>query len=318
MGVLIAALLAGATIGTASAQAPYPNRPIRVVVPFGAGGFADITVRLVGQKLSERSGQQVVIENRPSAGGIIAANAVTSAQPDGYTLFVFSSGIALSKALLKTMPFDPASAFAPISTLALFDLLLLVKTDSPMQTLRDALETARADPAKFNIGTINPGSTQNVTAELLRSATGVPMTIVPHRTSAEVLTSLLRGDTQIGIDSYAALKSPIDGKQIRAIAGSGTKRSPMQPDVPILRESGVDAAVDGWNSLVAPGQTPKEIIAVLNGHIRAIIADPDFQRRMLELGGEPLAGTPEELEARLKSDIAMWAAVVKKAGLEPH
>jgi tripartite-type tricarboxylate transporter receptor subunit TctC len=202
--------------------------------------------------------------------------------------------------------------------LALFDLLLLVKTDSPMQTLRDALETARADPAKFNIGTINPGSTQNVTAELLRSATGVPMTIVPHRTSAEVLTSLLRGDTQIGIDSYAALKSPIDGKQIRAIAGSGTKRSPMQPDVPILRESGVDAAVDGWNSLVAPGQTPKEIIAVLNGHIRAIIADPDFQRRMLELGGEPLAGTPEELEARLKSDIAMWAAVVKKAGLEPH
>jgi tripartite-type tricarboxylate transporter receptor subunit TctC len=317
-GVLVALLLQAATVGTASAQAPYPSRPIRVVVPFGPGGFADITVRLVGQKLAERTGQQVVIENRPSAGGIIAANAVTSAQPDGYTLFVFSSGIALSKALLKTMPFDPATAFTSISTMALFDLLLLVKTDSPMQTLKDALDTARADPAKFNVGTINPGSTQNVTAELLRSTTGIAMTIVPHRTSAEVLTSLLRGDTQIGVDSYAALKSPIDAKQVRAIAASGSKRSPMQPNVPTLRESGVDAAVDGWNSLVAPAGTPKDIVAVLNGHVRAIISDPDFQRRMLDLGGEPVAGSPEELDARLKSDIDMWAAVVKKAGLEPH
>jgi tripartite-type tricarboxylate transporter receptor subunit TctC len=317
-GMLVALLLTGTTIETASAQAPYPNRPIRVVVPFGPGGFADITIRLAGQKLAERTGQQVVIENRPSAGGIIAANAVTSAPTDGYTLFVFSSGIALSKALLKTMPFDPATAFTSVSTLALFDLLLLVKTDSPTRTLKDALDTARADPGKFNIGTINPGSTQNVTAELLRSATGIPMTVVPHRTSAEVLTSLLRGDTQIGVESYAALKSPIDGKQIRAIASSGSKRSPMQPNVPTLRESGVDAAVDGWNSLVAPAGTPKDIIAVLNGHVRAIIADPDFQKRMLELGGEPVAGSPEELDARLKSDIAMWAAVVKKAGLEPH
>jgi tripartite-type tricarboxylate transporter receptor subunit TctC len=316
-GVLVALLLQAA-VGTANAQAPYPSRPIRVVVPFGPGGFADITVRLVGQKLAERTGQQVVIENRPSAGGIIAANAVTSAQPDGYTLFVFSSGIALSKALLKTMPFDPATAFTSISTMALFDLLLLVKTDSPMQTLKDALDTARADPAKFNVGTINPGSTQNVTAELLRSTTGIAMTIVPHRTSAEVLTSLLRGDTQIGVDSYAALKSPIDAKQVRAIAASGSKRSPMQPNVPTLRESGVDAAVDGWNSLVAPAGTPKDIVAVLNGHVRAIISDPDFQRRMLDLGGEPVAGSPEELDARLKSDIDMWAAVVKKAGLEPH
>src|SRR4051812_34205101 len=166
-GVLVALLLGSAAIETARAQAPYPSRPIRIVVPFGPGGFADITVRLVGQKLAERTSQQVVIENRPSAGGIIAANAVTSAQSDGYTLFVFSSGIALSKALLKTMPFDPATAFTSISTMALFDLLLLVKTDSPMQTLKDALDTARADPSKFNVGTINPGSTQNVTAELL-------------------------------------------------------------------------------------------------------------------------------------------------------
>ena len=204
-GLLIGFLLGAISIFPASAQAPYPNRPIHIVVPFGPGGFADITVRLLAQRLAERINGQVVIENRPGAGGITAATAVISAEPDGYTLFVFSSGIALSKSLLKSMPFDPATAFTPISTMALFDLLLLVKTDSPMHTLKDALDAARADPQKFNVGTINPGSTQNVTGELLRSTAGIPMTVVPHRTSAEVLTSLLRGDTQIGIESYAAL-----------------------------------------------------------------------------------------------------------------
>jgi tripartite-type tricarboxylate transporter receptor subunit TctC len=317
-GILIALVIGAASVVPASAQAPYPNRPIRIVVPFGPGGFADITVRLLGQKLAERTGAQVVIENRPGAGGVIAATAVTSAEPDGYTLFVFSSGIALSKSLLKSMPFDPVTAFAPISTMALFDLLLLVKADSPMRTLKDALDTARADPQKFNVGTINPGSTQNVTGELLRATAGIPMTVVPHRTSAEVLTSLLRGDTQIGIESYAALKSPIEAKQIRAIASSGSKRSPLEPDVPTLRESGIDAAVDGWNSLVAPAGTPREVVTLLNGHVRAIIGDPDFQKRMIELGGEPFASSPEELDARLKSDIDMWAAVVKKAGLAPN
>src|ERR1700730_9051564 len=246
---MIACAIGLASILPVHAQAPYPSHPIRIVVPFGPGGFADITVRLLGQKLTERTGAQVAIENRPGAGGIVAATSVISSPPDGYTLFVFSSGIALSKWLLKSMPFHPVTAFAPISTMALFDLLLLVKDDSPIHTFKDALDTARRDPQKFNVGTISPGSTQNVTGELLRSATGIAMTIVPHRTSADVLTSLLRGDIQIGVDSYAALKSAIDAKSVRAIASSGSKRSPQQPDVPTMRELGLDATVDGWNSL---------------------------------------------------------------------
>jgi tripartite-type tricarboxylate transporter receptor subunit TctC len=318
-----AAVLIVLAIGLASplpsrAEAPYPSRPIRIVVPFGPGGFADIIVRLLAQRLSERTGAQVIVENRPGAGGIVAATTVISAAPDGYTLFVFSSGIALSKSLLKSMPFDPETAFAPISIMAQFDLLLLVKADSPFQTLKDALDAARADPQKFTIGTINPGSTQNVTGELLRSASGIPMTIVPHRTSADVLTLLLRGDTAIGVETYAAPKSVIDAGQVRALASSGSKRSPQQPDVPTLRESGIDAAVDGWNSLVAPVGTPRDIIVFLNGHVRAITGDPDFRKRVIELGGEPVSGSPEELDARLKSDVAMWASVVKKAGLEPN
>ncbi len=316
--LLAALFIGGALIGSAAAQSAYPTRPVRVIIPFGPGGFADITMRLVSQKLSERIGQQVVIENRPSAGGIVAGSAVTSAQPDGYTLFVLSSGIALSKALLKTMPFDPGTAFTPVSTLAFFDLLLLVKADSPMKTLQDALALAKKDPGKFNVGTISPGSTQNVTGELYKSATGIPMTIIPYRTSGDVLTSLLRDDTQIGIESYAALKSAIDAKTIRAIAASGDKRSPQQPDVPTLKESKIDAEVVGWNALVAPAGTPKDVIAFLNGHVRAIVESDDFKSRMLDLGGVAGASSPEELDKRLQADIAMWAAVVKKAGLEPH
>ena len=255
--LLIALAIGLASILPARAQAPYPNRPIRIVVPFGPGGFADITVRLLGQKLTERTGAQVIIENRPGAGGIVAANAVISSPPDGYTLFVFSSGIALSKSLLKSMPFDPVTAFSPISTMALFDLLLLVKADSPIHTLKDALDTARVDPQKFNVGTINPGSTQNVTGELLRSTTGIPMTIVPHRTSAEVLTSLLRGDIQIGVESYAALKSAIDAGRSAPSPPPAANVRRNNPTCRRLRESGLDAAVDGWNSLVAPAGTPK-------------------------------------------------------------
>jgi tripartite-type tricarboxylate transporter receptor subunit TctC len=302
----------------AAAQAPYPSRPIRIVVPFGAGGLADITMRLLGQKLAERTGAQVVIENRPSAGGIVAANAVITAPPDGYTLFVLSSGVVLSTALLKTMPFDPATAFAPISTVAFFDMLLLAKADSPMRTTKDMLAAARSDPAKFNIGTINPGSTQNIAAELLRSATGIPMTIVPHRNTADVLTSLLRGDTQIGVESYAALKSPIDAPHIRAIAATGETRSPMQPDVPTLKENGVNAVVLGWNSLAAPAGTQKDIVALLNGHVRAVVESADFKKRILELGSEAKATTQAELAALVASDIAKWAAVIKAAGIEPH
>jgi len=318
LSVLVALAFAGAAVGNANAQTPYPNKPIRIVIPFGPGGLADITTRLMAQRLSERTGQQVVIENRPGAGGVVAANAVIAAPPDGYTLFVLSSGIILSTSLLKTMPFDPRTAFTPVSTVAFFDLLLLAKGDSPLRTTADMLTSARANPAAFNVATINPGSTQNITAELVKSATGIPMTIVPHRSSGEVLTSLLRGDIQIGVESYAALKAPIDAGQVRAIAATGEKRSPMQPNVPTLKENGVDAVVVGWNGIAAPAQTPKEVVATLSGHIRAIVDAPDFKKRVLDLGTEARATTPEELTAIVAADAAKWAAVIKKAGIEPR
>jgi tripartite-type tricarboxylate transporter receptor subunit TctC len=315
-GWLFALLLGGAVFAAAQAQPSYPDRPIRIVIGFGPGGLADITMRLVGQKLTELTGQQVVIENRPSAGGIVAASAVTSARPDGYTLFVLSSGIAISRSLIKTMPFDPVADFAPISTVAYFDLLILAQAQSPLRSVSDVIAAARANPGRFNVGTINPGSTQNLSAELLKTATGVNMTIVPYRSTPEVLTALLRDDIHIMIESYAALKAPIDDGRVRPIASTGETRSPMLPTVPTLRESGVAAEVVGWNALVAPAQTPRPIVELLNRHVTTIVAQPDFRQRLIELGTEARASTPEELGARLSADIDKWAAVIKQAGIE--
>jgi tripartite-type tricarboxylate transporter receptor subunit TctC len=315
-GWLFALLLGGAMLAAAQAQPSYPDRPIRIVIGFGPGGLADITMRLVGQKLTELTGQQVVIENRPSAGGIVAASAVTSARPDGYTLFVLSSGIAISRSLIKTMPFDPVADFAPISTVAYFDLLILAQAQSPLRSVNDVIAAARANPGRFNVGTINPGSTQNLSAELLKAATGVNMTIVPYRSTPEVLTALLRDDVHIMIESYAALKAPIDDGRVRPIASTGETRSPMLPNVPTLRESGVGAEVVGWNALVAPAQTPRPIVEQLNRHVTTIVAQPDFRQRLIELGTEARASTPEELGARLSADIDKWAAVIKQAGIE--
>jgi tripartite-type tricarboxylate transporter receptor subunit TctC len=315
-GWLFALLLGGAMLAAAQAQPSYPDRPIRIVIGFGPGGLADITMRLVGQKLTELTGQQVVIENRPSAGGIVAASAVTSARPDGYTLFVLSSGIAISRSLIKTMPFDPVADFAPISTVAYFDLLILVPAQSPLRSVNDVTAAARANPGRFNVGTINPGSTQNLSAELLKAATGVNMTIVPYRSTPEVLTALLRDDVHIMIESYAALKAPIDDGRVRPIAATGETRSPVLPNVPTLRESGLGAEVVGWNALVAPAQTPRPIVELLNRHVTTIVAQPDFRQRLIELGTEARASTPEELGARLAADIDKWAAVIKQAGIE--
>jgi tripartite-type tricarboxylate transporter receptor subunit TctC len=313
------ALLLAIALTAASAHAqPYPTRPIRIVIGFGPGGLADITMRLLGAKLTELTGQQVIIENRPSAGGIVAASAVTSAQPDGYTLFVLSSGIAISKSLLKTMPFDPVADFTPISTVAYFDLLILASASSPLRTISDVTAAARVNPSKFNVGTINPGSTQNLSAELIKSATGVNMTVIPYRSTGEVLTALLRDDVQIMVESYAALKAAIDDGKVRAIAGTGEARSPMLPNVPTLRESGVAADVVGWNALVAPAQTPKETVATLNTLVRKVVAMPDFRGRLIDLGTEAKASSETELGARLAADIDKWAAVVKAAGLEPR
>jgi len=309
------ALLALSLANPAAAQSNYPDKPIRFVVPFAAGGLADITMRIVGEKLGERLGQRIIIDNRPSGGGVAAAQAVATAPADGYTLITLTNGTAISVSLFKSLPFDPVKDFVPISSVAYFDILLLVNNSSPIKTVGDLLAAAKSANGTMNIGTINPGSTQNLSAELFKSVAGISAQIVPFKGSPDVQVALMRNDITVGFESYAALKGGIDAKDIRAIASSGVERS--LPDVPTVKASGVPAySVVGWNALFAPAGTPPDVVAKLNKEIREILAMPDVRKRILELGTEPKASTPEEIADRLKEDIRKWATVIEQAKIE--
>lgn len=299
--------------GMASAQATYPDQPIKIILPFGAGGLADISTRLVAQKLAEQLGQQVVIENRPGAGGIVAANATRSAAADGYTLTLFANGTAISQTLFK-LPYDLTRDFAPISTMAYFDLVLLTRASGPLQSLDDVL--AESKKRQIVLGTINPGSTQNLSAELFRSLSGINAMVVPFKATPEVLTALIRGDVDVMFESYAALKSAVEAGQARAIATTGAERSAWLPHVPTVRESGVSGyEVTGWNALFAPAGTPADRIGRLNQAINRVMAMPEVRQRFLELGTLAKGSTPAELEAILTRDIAKWADVIRQAGI---
>lgn len=311
----LVALFALAPFAPGQAQV-YPNRPVRIVLPFAAGGVADITARLVAEKLSEKLGQRFVVENVPGAGGIAAARAVLSAPADGHTLAMLTNGTAVSVSLFKSLPFDPLKDFTPISILGLFDLVIVTNEESKFRTLGEFLDAARAAPGKLNVGTISVGSSQNLTAELLKATTGVDFAIIPFRATPDAIVALLRNDVQVVIDIYAALRPALADKKVRAIASTGTERSQALADVPTVLQSGVrDFEVTSWNALYAPAGTAPEIVAQLNAALREVLASPDLKKRFSDFGIEAKASTPEELNARLKSDIAKWSAVIAKAGI---
>jgi tripartite-type tricarboxylate transporter receptor subunit TctC len=306
-------LAAAAFAGPVGAQ-NYPTRPIRVVVPFAAGGMADITTRLLSEKLGEKLGERIIIENEPGAGGIVAARQVLSAPADGYTLTLITSGTATSVPRFNRLPFDPVKDFAPISGFSVFDITLATNASAPYATLGDFLKEVRARPGEINVGTINVGSTQNLATELLRSAAGVNFAIVPYRTTPDLLVALLRNDIALAIDYYATMKGALEDGKLRLLATSGEKRAAFSPNVPTVAEAGVPGyEAKSWNALFAKTGTPPPIIAKLNLAIREIVAQPDFRQRMLDLGLEAQAGPPEEIAARLKADIAKWAKVIDEA-----
>lgn len=314
--VCMTAMVAGTLPRTAAAQAEsFPSRPIRIVIPFAAGGFADITMRVLADKLGERLKQRVFIENRPGGGGVVAAQAVTSAPADGYTLFVLAVGTAMSVALFKSLPFDAVKDFAPISSVAQFDMLLLTNASSPIHTLDELLADARQRGERVNLGTTLAGSSQFLAGALFRSVTDIKAVQVPFRTTPDLLVALLRGDVDVAIESYGALKSAIDDGKVRPIVSSGTVRS--LPDVPTAAEAGLPGYVMvGWNALFAPAGTPPEIIARLNKEIVAVLAMPEVIKRMAELGGQARSSTPAALGDFLEKDIAKWKMVVERARIE--
>jgi len=292
----------------------YPNRPVRIVLPFAAGGVADITTRLIAEKLGDKLGERFIVDNQPGAGGISAARSVLAAPADGYTLALLTNGTAISVPLFKSLPFDPVKDFAPISGFSLFDLTFTTNVTGPYATLGDFLKGARANPGKLNVGTINVGSTQNLGAELLRSTAGINVTIIPYRTTPDTVIALLRNDVQLAVEYYATMKSGIEDGKLRLLATSGAKRSQFAPDAPTVAEAGVPGyEVRSWNALFAKAGTPPDIIARLNQAVREAVALPDIRQRMLELGLDAQAGPPAEIAARLKADIAKWGKVIEDA-----
>ena len=310
------ALLAVALSATANAQSNYPNRPIQLIVPYGAGGVADVGMRILADKLSGPLKQQVVVENRPGAGGIVAAKAVATAAPDGYNVLMTGNNNAISVALFKSLPYDILNDFESTSTVSFFDLLMVTKAGSPLKSVADVVKTAKASPGKMNIGTINPGSTQNLAAELFRSTTDIKVTIVPFRTSADMHTALLRGDIDLMFEFFTAAHGLIADNKVVALASTGPKRSAYLPNVPTVVESGIkDFEVQSWNGISVPAKTPKDVVQVLTKAINQVLPSPDVQEKAKKLGMDMHGSTPEQMTARMKSDIAKWSAVIAKAGI---
>jgi len=274
-----------------------------------------VTLRLAGEALNANLGQPLIVENRPGAGGVAATSTMLNANADGYTLIVLTNGTAIAESQFK-LDYDVQSALRPVSALAWFDLILLVNPASHVDSVSALLERARNSPRGLRIATINPGSTQHLSAELFKEEAGIDATIISYRTTPDVLGALLRNEVDLVIDAYTALKGAIDGGQVRPIAVTGSKRNVVLPQVPTVAESGLpDYVVEGWNALYTNAKVPDAVVARLNAAVVAAADDARIKQRFQELGVEARGSTPEEIQQRFIADIAKWHAVMVEAGL---
>jgi tripartite-type tricarboxylate transporter receptor subunit TctC len=300
------------------AQVTFPRRSVTIVVPFAAGGIADLTARAVGEHMSRQLGQPVVIENRPSAGSIVASQAVARARADGHTLLLMSNGNAVSVGLFRRLPYDPVRDFAPIGLLGRFDLGVFVAADSPHGSLAELIAFARARPGELKVGTVTPGSTQHLAAQLFLTRAGLRGLSVPYRGTPAVLTALRAGEVDVAFEILGPMLGQVQAGAIRVLAVSAGQRMPALPQVPTVQESGVaDYDVSSWNALAAPAGTPAAAIRRLNETARAALADPGVQARLTALGVRPMASSPDELAALLAAEIRRWGEVIRQAGIQP-
>jgi len=299
----------------ALAQA-YPSKPVHIVVPFGPSGVADITTRTIAPKLGDELGQPIVVDNLPGAGGIRAAEAVAHAEPDGHTLLLLTNGNAVSQALFKSLPYDPANDFAMISTVGYFSMVIVTGAQSQLKTLRDVITTAKANPGKLNVGTITPGGTQHLAGELFLSTAGLEALVVPHKTTGEVIVAVRNGNVDLAVDFIAPLISAIRSGQLRALAVTAAKRFPGLADVPTVIEAGMPGYdVASWNALAAPAKTPRPVIDKVRVALIKALAAPEVQKRYADLGVEGRASTPEELKDFYAAETRRWTRVVERAGI---
>ena len=300
-----------------AASTPAFKGPVRLVVPFGAGGIADLTARAVARGMEATLGSPVIIENKPGAGGVVAGSQVAKARPDGRTLLLVSNGTAVSEALFKSLPFDPLTDFTPIGTMGGFPIAITVRADSPYRTLADLLADARRRPGALNIGTIAIGSSQHLSAELFKSAAALDFTVVPFNGTPNLITAVRAGDVDAGFEILGPLMAQVAGKALRPLAVSSVARSPAWPDVPSVAESGVaDYDVVSWNGLAGPAGLSADLVERLAAALAAALDDASVVQALRQLGVAPLPESPARLATRLRDETQRWRGVIERAGIE--
>jgi tripartite-type tricarboxylate transporter receptor subunit TctC len=309
-------MLCIAAAGASLAQS-FPTKPIRMIVPFPAGGGSDTMGRILGHRLSERLRQQIVVENRPGAGGSIGADLAARAAPDGYTLLLGStSEISQYPNVNPRIPYNPQRDFAPISLVANVPLVLVVHPSLPVRTVKDLIALAKAKPGEINFSSAGPGSTTHLAVELFIFLTGVKMTHIPYKGSPQAVTDLAAGNVQIGIPTMPAALPFVRNNRLRAVAVSTAKRVAVLPDVPTIQEGGVKGYDNPlWTGLLVPAGTPREIISRLHAEVVHALGLPEVREALAKQGAEPVLTTPEEFAAYIKADFDKWAKVVKQAGI---
>lgn len=313
---MLAALLMAAT-GAAWSADNYPSRPIRIEIPFAPGGTVDILGRILGEPLGARLGQSVIIENRPGAGGNIAAANVARADPDGYTLFLGSMGTqSMNEALYGKLPFDPIADFAPITRLVSSPNLLVVNSSIKVRSVKELIEYLKARPGQVNYASAGVGSFNHISAVLFEMMAGVKMTHVPYKSGGQALNSVLAGDTQLVFQTIPAAVPYIRDGRLRALAICSDERTPLFPDLPTANESGLPGfEINTWYGMLAPAATPRAVINKLHDALVQTLKDPTIQKRLAGLGMDVAPNSPEEFAALIKADTAKWGKVIKAAGL---
>ena len=318
---IIVALAMSLAAGAGVSAQTYPNRPIRIVVPYPAGGPTDVLARLVGAKLSMMLGQPIIVDNRPGgAGGTVGAKVVSTSEPDGYTLLMSQVGaLTISPSIYKLPDSEVAKVFAPVALVAVSPQLLCITPSLPVKTLAELVAYAKANPGKVNFGSAGVGSQPHVLGELLKLEAGISLTHVPYRGSAPAITDLLAGSIQMMFDTPVVMLPHIMAGKMRAIAITSPARSPQLPDVPTMAESGLPRLqANLWSGLLAPAGTPPEIVARINATFNEGMNTPEMREALRKLGAEPQAMSPEVFGRFLVAETRKWSTVVAEAGIKPE
>ncbi|MBI1203410.1 MAG: tripartite tricarboxylate transporter substrate binding protein [Rhodopseudomonas sp.] len=312
------AALAILTVGAMPASAAdYPDKPVKVIVPFAAGGPTDVMARLIAQKLSEILKQQFYVENKPGAGGNIGMTQAARSTPDGYTILVASSSYTVNPSLYAKNPYDPYKDFAPITLAAASPNILVVNPKLPVKTTQELIDLVKKEPGKYNIANPGIGTTPMLAADLFKLALKLDAADVPFRGAAPAIQSTVAGQTMIAFTALPPTAPQVTGGNLRALAVTSAKRSPALPDVPTLGELGIkDQVSETMQGVLAPGGTPKAIVDKLHEAIVKVMAMDDVKKRCAQLGFDPVANTPAEFAAYIKDDVEKWAKVIKDAGIE--